>query len=427
MDAHARQYQGHPWNINNITRGRESLLRYMKCDELVTGVMVPWLYVGSCLSAFCWHIEDHALYSINYLHMGAPKVWYGVPSEAALAFEVAMRDALPHLFEEDPLLLHRLVTMLSPAELRARGVPCYRLVHAPGTFVVTFPGAYHAGFNMGFNVAEAVNFAPPDWLPHGTDVVRKYRRQGKAPTLAHDKLLLTLAQAAPLVAARYGRHPVPLKVEVPALKAEAGIKQEDDQNHAMPGQWMLRWADGLTLGDVPVEGIMQGAGELAVRVAELQAQWQAARLAGIMHEQRMDLMADHAGIDPNTNLYTSTADCDCIRCKCDLFTAAVISPDVPRTATCLEHWQDLGVPAHRCVLLYRCVVCLWCASGLLEPVGWWDVLRLCRLGHGAPASLGLYSCFFSGKVPHCWPAVQLPVARNFNEANHSTPPCSSCA
>ena len=37
--------------------------------HLSAGVMMPWLYVGSCLSAFCWHVEDHALYSINYLHV----------------------------------------------------------------------------------------------------------------------------------------------------------------------------------------------------------------------------------------------------------------------------------------------------------------------------------------------------------------------
>jgi hypothetical protein len=50
------------------------VLRYLIGEELITGVMVPWLYVGSCLSAFCWHVEDHALYSVNYLHLGAPKV-----------------------------------------------------------------------------------------------------------------------------------------------------------------------------------------------------------------------------------------------------------------------------------------------------------------------------------------------------------------
>ena len=65
-----------------------------------------------------------------------------------------MHDALPHLFAGTPRLLYQLVTALSPAQLRRRGVPVYRVVHEPGSFVVTMPNSYHAGFNCGFNVAE---------------------------------------------------------------------------------------------------------------------------------------------------------------------------------------------------------------------------------------------------------------------------------
>lgn len=39
------------------------------------------------------------------------------------------------------------------------------MIHEKGQFIATFGGAYHAGFNYGFNIAEAVNFATPLWLP----------------------------------------------------------------------------------------------------------------------------------------------------------------------------------------------------------------------------------------------------------------------
>ena len=39
------------------------------------GLTYPWLYFGALFSTFCWHVEDHFLYSVNYLHTGAAKTW----------------------------------------------------------------------------------------------------------------------------------------------------------------------------------------------------------------------------------------------------------------------------------------------------------------------------------------------------------------
>ncbi|KAL3523734.1 hypothetical protein ACH5RR_016568 [Cinchona calisaya] len=182
------------WNLNNFPRLPGSVLSYESSD--ISGVLVPWLYIGMCFSSFCWHVEDHHLYSLNYMHWGAPKMWYGVPGSDALKLEAAMRKHLPHLFEEQPDLLHKLVTQLSPSVLKAEGVPVYRCIQNPGEFVLTFPRAYHAGFNCGFNCAEAVNVAPVDWLPHGQNAIELYREQGRKTSISHDKLLLGAAREA---------------------------------------------------------------------------------------------------------------------------------------------------------------------------------------------------------------------------------------
>ncbi|CAI0546111.1 unnamed protein product, partial [Linum tenue] len=188
------QYVVSGWNLNNFPRLPGSVLGFEECD--ISGVLVPWLYVGMCFSSFCWHVEDHHLYSLNYVHWGDPKVWYGVPGTHASTLESAMRKHLPDLFEEQPGLLHELVTQLSPSVLKAEGVPVYRVVQHSGEFVLTFPRAYHAGFNCGFNCAEAVNAAPVDWLVHGQNAVELYSEQCRKTSISHDKLLFGAAMDA---------------------------------------------------------------------------------------------------------------------------------------------------------------------------------------------------------------------------------------
>lgn len=180
------------WNLNNLPKLPGSVLQHL--DEDIKGVMVPWIYMGMCFSTFCWHVEDHNFYSISYLHCGAPKTWYGVPCDKAELFEATMKKLSPELFGNQPDLHLQMVTMFSPATLRQHGVPVYRATHRPNEFMVTFPSAYHGGFNNGFNCAEAVNFSTVDWLPWGRKSVANYRQFQKLPVFSHDALVCSLAE-----------------------------------------------------------------------------------------------------------------------------------------------------------------------------------------------------------------------------------------
>lgn len=184
-------YSKDPWNLNVLPFHEESLFRHIKTD--ISGMTVPWLYVGMCFSTFCWHNEDHYTYSANYQHFGATKTWYGIPGKDAQAFEEAMRNEVPELFETQPDLLFQLVTLLPPGKLQKAGVEVYALDQRAGQFVITFPQAYHAGFNHGFNFNEAVNFAPADWEPFGEIGVQRLQEFRRQPCFSHDELLLTAA------------------------------------------------------------------------------------------------------------------------------------------------------------------------------------------------------------------------------------------
>ncbi|KAK9144894.1 hypothetical protein Sjap_004797 [Stephania japonica] len=286
------KYSLSPWNLNNLPKLQGSMLRAVR--DNINGVTLPWLYIGMMFSSFCWHFEDHCFYSMNYLHWGEAKCWYSVPGSEAQAFEQVMRNSLPDLFDAQPDLLFQLVTMLNPSVLQDNGVPVYTVLQEPGNFVITFPRSYHGGFNFGLNCAEAVNFAPADWLPYGGLGAERYRLYHKPAVICHEELLCVVA-----------------KTECNE-KVSPYLKKEMLRIFNKEKLWRERlWRNGIV---------------------------KSSQMSSRKHPE-----------------YVSTEeDPTCIICQQYLYLSAVVCCCRPSTFVCLEHWEHLcECSSRKRRLLYR--------------------------------------------------------------------------
>ena len=150
------------WNVAKL----ENLLDVL--GQKVPGVNTAYLYLGMWKATFAWHLEDVDLYSINYIHFGAPKQWYSISQADARRFERAMQAVWPTDAKNCDQFLRHKTYLISPQLLQSQyNIRVNRLVHNEGEFVITFPYGYHSGFNLGYNCAESVNFATDSWLEYG--------------------------------------------------------------------------------------------------------------------------------------------------------------------------------------------------------------------------------------------------------------------
>lgn len=153
------------WNINNLG----TILDYVNEDYGISieGVNTAYLYFGMWKTTFAWHTEDMDLYSINYLHFGAPKTWYAIPPEHGRRLERLANGFFPNSFKACPAYLRHKMSLMSPQILKQYSIPFNKITQDEGEIMITFPYGYHAGFNHGFNCAESTNFAMPRWVEYG--------------------------------------------------------------------------------------------------------------------------------------------------------------------------------------------------------------------------------------------------------------------
>ena len=73
------------WNVAKLENILDCLAKKLP------GVNTAYLYLGMWKSTFAWHLEDMDLYSINYIHFGAPKQWYSISRSDKDKFEQVMK------------------------------------------------------------------------------------------------------------------------------------------------------------------------------------------------------------------------------------------------------------------------------------------------------------------------------------------------
>ena len=99
-------------------------------------------------TSFTSNIENRDTYTLNLLHIGAPKVWYSIP---------------PNDIKKLDLLHSKDLQTLSPKTLIKYNIKAYRTVQEQNEIIISFPYSYHFGFNFGFNCSESTSFIIENW------------------------------------------------------------------------------------------------------------------------------------------------------------------------------------------------------------------------------------------------------------------------
>jgi jumonji domain-containing protein 2 len=159
------------WNLRNL----RNLLD--KVEPKVEGLNSPYLYFGTWSTSFPWHTEDFDLLSVNYHHFGKPKIWYFISEALADRFENLCQDIFDvdvDAGECENNSRHKYL-VIDPKLLIEKNISVGRVEQNPNQFILTYPRAYHSGYNAGVNCAEAINFATQRWVKYG----KKYQEASK--------------------------------------------------------------------------------------------------------------------------------------------------------------------------------------------------------------------------------------------------------
>ncbi|XP_031625630.1 lysine-specific demethylase 4D-like [Contarinia nasturtii] len=144
------------WNLDKFQGG--SILT----ETEMPGINKSFSNYGMFGTFFGMHAEDSNMASINMLHEGAPKTWYGIPATMKIKLEELWKTEIFNETGCDLFIKHKAL-MYHPKVLRDNGIDFCKVDQFEGEMIVTLYGVLHQGFNHGFNCSEAINWASPEW------------------------------------------------------------------------------------------------------------------------------------------------------------------------------------------------------------------------------------------------------------------------
>ncbi len=126
----------------------------------------PRFFISSAAgTGFPMAVEGYGAYSITYLHAGAPKIWYIIKpdnfrhvEEFVFVHRQNKADIIPPCGQ---FVRHESFYM--DEKTLAAGVDFTRVTQNPGEIIVTFPFAYHQGYDAGPNIAETMVYGSDRW------------------------------------------------------------------------------------------------------------------------------------------------------------------------------------------------------------------------------------------------------------------------
>ncbi|OQR74168.1 jumonji/arid domain-containing protein-like [Tropilaelaps mercedesae] len=178
-----------PWNTKLLARHPDNVLRWLGG---VSGVTIPTLHVSMLFTALPWYRDPHNVNWLDYLHSGAPKIWYSVPSSQADRFHRVVSRLAPHVHQSD-VGVPSDACLIPPRMLLDRGVPLQKMEQRPGEMIVILQGCYSSNVSCGFSLSESVYFTWDDWINQSWQRFQTLRENSEPPTFCLEQLVVNMA------------------------------------------------------------------------------------------------------------------------------------------------------------------------------------------------------------------------------------------